>query len=148
MSRFTIRGGALTLALSLLIVSSPSFADPVNKGALVLRSGAADGDDNYANQDVDSNGKLQDVSALCSPDASNKGKSADLITTDKTRNQNKLFQAKFGATQASTITGLGGKVVTDPLDRNPNHCLISGLKVSQIKGVWTMCNVGNNPQCP
>jgi len=112
--------------------------DPVPGTYLMARSGAANTDKNYEGEDQDINGKLEQVSALCK-DIKPKDLTADsvkkFVQSDKTR--------KWGdgptwwIARVSTATGLGAKVVEDAQPGNPNHCLISGLKVSQIKGIWT-----------
>jgi hypothetical protein len=134
------------LAVTTAILTSSAAADGIKKGALVLRSGAVNTDASYRNEQKDANGKVHFVSALCSPDVSNKTNSAALIATDTTHLQNGLFTGVYGATQASTIINAGGSVVTKPLKGNPNHCEISGLSVAKIKGVWTMCTAANG--CP
>jgi hypothetical protein len=134
--------------LSMLIFATAALIQPadaqIKKGALVLRSGAANSKANYNGQDTDPNGKLQHVSALCSPDNSNKSKSNSLIASDTTHAANHLFTDNYGATQASTIINAGGNVVSKPLPGNPNHCEISGLTMAKMTSVWAMCNV-NRP---
>ncbi len=122
----------------LLFAAAPSFAGDVPKGALIVRDGAANTDANYANQDKDPNGRLQQVSALCSAGAEQRSRAnaQSLIGTDGTR----TWATTYGTAQVSTIINLNGTVVTDPLTHNPNHCLISGLTVPKIKGVWRMCS--------
>jgi hypothetical protein len=142
-----IRAVTTALVLATAVLSSSADAAKIKKGALVLRSGAVNTDANYSNQDIDANGKLHFVSALCSPGNSNKGHSAALIATDMTRALSGLFAGAYGATQASTIINAGGTVVSKPvLPGNPNHCEISGLTVARMKGVWTMCTVAAG--CP
>jgi hypothetical protein len=121
-----------------LLFAAPSFAGNVPKGALIVRDGAANTDANYANQDKDPNGRLQQVSALCSAGAEQRDRAnaQSLIGTDDTR----TWAATYGTAQVSTIINLDGKVVTDPLTNNPYHCLISGLTVPKMKGVWQMCS--------
>jgi hypothetical protein len=146
-SRKFVAVAALMLSSFLASTCAPAQAAEIKKGALVLRSGAANTEISYQNEATDENGKLQNVSALCSPKASSKSKSEQLVKSDMTRKKTNLFQGIFGATQASTIIGSGGTVVSVPLSRNPNHCEISGLKIGQIKGIWSMCTGPNGKGC-
>jgi len=125
------------ILVAAVLAASPSAAK-IKKGALVLRSGQVNDAASYKNEHTDSNDKLLHVSALCSPGASTKSKSADLIATDRTRGTSGLFANMYGATQASTIMSAGGTIESKPLKNNPNHCEISGLSVAKIKGVWSM----------
>lgn len=128
----------LVCLLGLCGTAMAKNGDPVPGTYLMARSGAANTDKNYEGEDQDINGKLEQVSALCK-DIKPKDVTADsvkkFVQSDKTR--------KWGdgptwwIARVSTATGLGAKVVEDAQPGNPNHCLISGLKVSQIKGIWT-----------
>jgi len=124
-----------------LFVTAPSFADNVPGGSLIVRDGAANTDANYNGEDKDINNRLERVSALCSAKNQDRTRTnaQTLIGTDKTR----TWAANYGTAKVSTVTGQGAKVVTDSQPKNPNHCLISGLTVSQIKGVWTMCTAAS-----
>jgi hypothetical protein len=57
---------------------------------------------------------------------------AALVATDHTRQWGDTYMQG----NASTVINLSGNVVKDPLPNNPNHCLIHGLSVGQIKGIW------------
>jgi len=130
-------------AVAALLLSStvPVHAFDIVKGALVLRSGLANTDGAYTKEDTDPNNKLRNVSALCSSAVSSKEHAITLIQTDTTRGATGLFAGNFGATQASTIVNAGGSVVSKPVTGNPNHCEISGLTVSKMKGLWKMCTL-------
>ena len=123
------------LAMMLACICGATSAADVPKGALVVRYGAANADDSYENQ-LGNPDNLQAVSAVCSPD--NKGVTQEnikaLILTDNTR-PSSIKQA--GATNASTLINQGARVVQDRLSGNPNHCLISNISRSKIKGAWT-----------
>jgi len=56
---------------------------------------------------------------------------AALIATDTTR-----VWGPFMSGNTTTVINYGGHVLKDPLPGNPNHCLINGLKLGQIKGMW------------
>lgn len=101
----------------------------VPKGSLMVRSGAASTDANYGKEDRDPNGRLQHVSALCGPDGM---KAAVLVATDHTRQ----WGTNYMQGNATAVVNLKGNVVKDPLPNNPNHCLIDGLNIGQIKGIW------------
>ncbi|WP_448099913.1 hypothetical protein [Luteibacter jiangsuensis] len=129
------------LLVCLLGLSGTALAkngDPVPGTYLMARSGAANTDKNYEGEDRDINNKLEQVSALCKElkpadvDAESVKK---FMKSDKTRNWGD--GPTWWISRVSTATGLGAKVVEDAQPGNPNHCLISGLKVSQIKGIWT-----------
>ncbi|HVI56641.1 MAG TPA: hypothetical protein VM621_16490 [Luteibacter sp.] len=123
------------LVACLLGLSCPALArngDPAPKGWLLVRSGAANTDANYDKEDSDSNGKLHGVSVLCAGISDTPAKVQQLIATDGTR----VWGPNRGVAQASTAINLGGNVVLDALPNNPNHCLINGLTVSKIKGIW------------
>jgi hypothetical protein len=104
-------------------------ADNLPKGWRMVRAGAANTDANYGKEGRDPNGKLQHVSALCGPDQMT---AAALVATDHTRQ----WDGNYMQGNATTAVNLKGNVVRDPLPNNPNHCLIEGLTVSQIKGIW------------
>jgi hypothetical protein len=127
----------ITAALVGLLLGAPLAAtarngDPAPKGALLVRSGVANADANYAKEDEDSNGKLRGVSVLCKEITETAGNVTQLIGTDTTR----AWGPNHGVARASTAINLGGNVVIDALPGNPNHCLINGLTLSQIKGIW------------
>ena len=130
MNKCIIKGAAIAC---LLAVSFSAYAgDPAPKGWLMIRGGAATTDANYGNEDSDDNGKLQSVSVLCAQLSESPANIQQLIATDSTRN----WGATRGIASTTTAINLGGNVVKDPLKGNPNHCLINGLKASQIKGIW------------
>jgi hypothetical protein len=108
---------------------SPAQAEEVGKGVLIVRGGAANTSVNYDKEDQDSNGRLQGVSVLCASNGSQTA--AALVATDTTR--------VWGAYMSSITTSVikfGGHVVKDRQPGNPNHCLINGLTLGQIKGLW------------
>ena len=127
---------AAFLIVTCALLGGPVFAkgsgslQPAPKGWMVVRSGAANTNANYDKEDRDINGKLMNVSVLC------KGtKNAPaLIATDGTR----TWGATYGVSSTTTIWNKGGKVYKDPLDDNPNHCLIDGLGLGDLKGIWHM----------
>jgi hypothetical protein len=128
------------LLACLLALSGTAFAkngDPVPGTYLMARSGEANTDKNYKNEDQDINGKLENVSALCKE---LKAKDLDAESVKKFVKSDKTRDWGDGPTwwiaRVSTATSLGGKVIEDAQPRNPNHCLISGLTVSQLKGLW------------
>ena len=109
--------------------------DPVPGGWLMARSGAANTNANYDDEDADINGKLERVSALCMKvDPVTAASVQAFVQTDTTRNWGQ--GPNWWISSASTATGQGAKVVQNPLKGNPNHCLISGLTVAKIKGIW------------
>jgi hypothetical protein len=108
---------------------SPAQAAEVGKGVLIVRGGAANTDANYAKEDQDSNGRLERISALCASSGSQTA--AALVASDTTR-----VWGAFMSGNTTTVINSGGHVLKDPLPGNPNHCLINGLKLSQIKGMW------------
>jgi hypothetical protein len=119
------------MLLTALLGDSISLAkaEDIGKGVLIVRGGAANSEANYDKEDRDINGRLQGVSALCA-NSGNQTASA-LIQTDNTR----TWEAYMSG-NTTTVINYGGHVVKDPLDGNPNHCLINGLKLPQIKGMW------------
>ena len=125
----------VTLITCLLGLSCPALArngDPAPKGWLVVRSGVANDKANYDKEDSDINGKLEGVSVLCANIQDNPAAVVGLINTDTTR----VWGPNHGVASTTTIIKLDGKVVIDALTGNPNHCLINGLTLSQIKGIW------------
>jgi len=127
----------ITVALitCLLGLACPALAkngDPAPKGWLLVRSGVANATANYDKEDSDSNDKLQGVSVLCADITETAVNVQNLINTDGTR----VWGVNRGLTRASTVINLKGNVVIDAMPNNPNHCLINGLTVSQIKGIW------------
>jgi hypothetical protein len=132
MKNMLFTAAVFTCLLGLSFSALARNGDPVPKGYLVVRDGATTTNANYANQDTDSNDRLQRVSALCADLSDTAGNVAALIATDGTH----AWGAAHGVSRASTVINLGGNVVIDAQTNNPNHCLISGLKLSQIKGIW------------
>ncbi|GAD64020.1 hypothetical protein [Aquipseudomonas alcaligenes] len=112
---------------------SSAQAEDVAKGVLIVRGDAhgftPNQGDNYKNEERNINDRLEGVSALCASSGSQTA--AALVLTDTTRNW-----AGYMSSNTTTIINQGGKVVKDPLPGNPNHCLINGLKLGQIKGIW------------
>lgn len=130
MKNLTIKGVAIAC---LLCTSFAAFAgDPAPKGWLMVRDGAATTKDNYANEESDSNGTLDGVSVLCADTHDTPADIQKLVATDRTR----TWKANPGVASTTTAINLGGKVIKDPKKGNPNHCLINGLKTSQITGIW------------
>lgn len=112
-----------------LACAAQAAPDNVPKGWRMVRAGMPNADANYAKEDRDPNGKLQHVSALCGPDTMT---AAALVATDNTRQWGDSYMQG----NATTVVNLKGSVVKDPQPGNPNHCLIDGLSLSQIKGIW------------
>jgi hypothetical protein len=130
-----MKNTTMTIALitCLLGLSLPAMArngDSAPKGWLLVRSGVANDKLNYDKEDSDSNGKLERVSALCAKWDTNDVQG--LINTDTTR----VWGVNRGVSNTTTAINLGGNVVIDALPGNPNHCLINGLTLPQIKGIW------------
>jgi hypothetical protein len=123
------------LAAAILFVAlcagsvSSAHAEDVAKGVLIVRGGTPNTSD-YATQEQDINGKLERVSALCAPRSS--VTAAQLVATDN----GWAFGANYMSGSTTDVIKQGGKVVKDPLPGNPNHCLINGLKLGQIRGIW------------
>jgi hypothetical protein len=118
-----------------LSLSSAAFAangDAAPKGWLLIRSGVANSTGNYDKEDADINGKLEGVSVLCQGVSETPTNIANLIASDTTR----VWGPNRGIGTVSTVVNLKGNVVIDALKGNPNHCLINGLTLSQIKGIW------------
>lgn len=124
-----------TLATAILFTAlcagsiAPAHAEPVPKGVLIVRGGTPSTSD-YANQERDINGKLERVSALCAPRGNMTP--AQLVATDT----GWAFGAAYQSSNTTTVVKLDGNVVKDPLEGNPNHCLINGLKPGQMRGIW------------
>ncbi|HEY4090396.1 MAG TPA: hypothetical protein VGN46_02680 [Luteibacter sp.] len=120
-----------SVAMACLLGSSLSaFAgDPAPKGWLMVRSGAANTDENYKKEESDSNGKLERVSVLCGN--FKKSDVDQLIASDRTRGYD-----TYWTSTTTLVINLGGTVEKDPLPKNPNHCLINGIKVGPLKGIW------------
>jgi len=119
-----------TLAAFLLCGATLAVAkngDPAPKGWLLVRGGAANTDANYAKEYEASDSTLQQVSVLCGATNNAPG----LVATDTTRTWGAYMQSNV-----TTVVNLKGNVVIDAQPGNPNHCLISGLTLSQIKGIW------------
>jgi hypothetical protein len=108
---------------------SPAQAEEIGKGVLIVRGGAANTDANYDKEDRDVNERLQGVSALCASSGSQTA--AALVATDTTR-----AWGAYMSGNTTTVINYGGHVVKNALKGNPNHCLINGLSLGQIKGMW------------
>jgi hypothetical protein len=112
---------------------SSAQAEDVAKGVLIVRGDAhgftPNQGDNYKNEERDINDRLVGVSALCASSGSQTAPA--LVLTDTTRNWGGYMSGN-----TTTIINLGGKVVKDKQPGNPNHCLINGLTLGQIKGIW------------
>ncbi len=108
---------------------SSAYAEDVAKGVLIVRGGNPNTSD-YSNQEQDINGKLERVSALCAPRSSMNA--AQLVATDN----GWAFGAAYMSGNTTDVIKGGGKVVKDPLPGNPNHCLINGLKLGTMRGLW------------
>ena len=134
MNKLSLRLSLFSMALGLL--ASSAMAENVPKGALVVRYGAANTDDNYMNQQGYP-GVLQAVSALCtdSAQAVTAENVKELIKTDK---KHPKTLSKAGAANASTLIKQGATVVKNALPGNPYHCLINNITLKSIKGVWQM----------
>ncbi|OIR10009.1 hypothetical protein GALL_79360 [mine drainage metagenome] len=152
MKRSWIISGLVLLVLSLgagTVLAKGATPEPdVARNTIVLRQDEANQKANYAKELADMNGTLSEVSALCSagPIARTRAATALLAATDTTRNwyigPPPPPARPWGVTEARTILDLGGHVQMDPRPGNPRHCLISGLKVKEITGVWRMCPFG------
>ncbi|TIH10414.1 hypothetical protein [Pseudomonas leptonychotis] len=122
--------GACILFIALCAGSvSAAQAEEVGTGVLIVRGGAANTSVNYDKEDQDSNGRLQGVSVLCASKGSQTA--AALVATDTTR----VWGAYMSGT-TTTVVNKGGHVIKDRQPGNPNHCLINGLTLGQIKGLW------------
>lgn len=125
------------LVTCLLGLSCSAFAkngDPAPRTWLLARSGAANTNPNYANEEEDINGNLERVSVLCKDIEETRVEVAKLVKTDKTRDWG--AGPTWWVSTVSTAMGQGGSVVIDVQDNNPNHCLINGLTRGKIKGIW------------
>ncbi len=98
------------------------------KGWIMVRAGAANTDANYAKEERNINGKLEQVSVLCAPPGT---RPQNLVATDHTRKWGTYMQGRV-----ASVVNYGGVVLKDPLKNNPRHCLINGLTLGQIKGIW------------
>lgn len=98
------------------------------KGWIMVRAGAANTDANYAKEERNINGKLEQVSVLCAPPETSP---QDLVATDHTRGWGAYMQGRV-----TSVVNYGGVVLKDPLKNNPRHCLVNGLTLGQIKGIW------------
>jgi len=132
MKNMIITVALITCLLGLACPVSAKNGDPAPKGWLLVRSGVANATANYDKEDSDSNDKLQGVSVLCADITETAANVQNLINTDGTR----VWGVNRGLARASTVINLKGNVVIDAMPNNPNHCLINGLTVSQIKGIW------------
>ena len=117
------------IAIGAIVMAFGVFAEPVEKGMIIVRGGAANTAANYDKEDRDPNGRLENVSALCG--TKDLKDAAALVATDHSRNW-----GAYMTSNTTTIINLGGSVTKDPQPRNPNHCLINGLTLGQIKGIW------------
>ena len=111
---------------------SSAHAEDVAKGVLIVRGDAygvsANDKNNYQNDDVN-DGLLEGVSVLCASKGNQTA--AALVLTDTTRTW-----GGYMSSSTTTVINLGGKVVKNAQPGNPNHCLINGLTLGQIKGIW------------
>lgn len=117
------------LLLAALLVGQAQAAE-VGKGVMIVRGGPANADSNYKKEERDSNDRLHRVSILCA--SSGNQTPAALVATDT----GWAFGTTYMSGSTTAVINYGGHVVKDPLPGNPNHCLINGLKLSQIKGLW------------
>lgn len=111
---------------------SQAQAKDIAKGVLIVRGDAhgasANEKDNYKNETV-SDDRLEDVSVLCA--SKHNHTAADVVATDTTRTWGGYMSGN-----TTTVINLGGRVVKDEQPGNPNHCVINGLTLGQIKGIW------------
>jgi hypothetical protein len=121
-----------TLLACLLGASFIATAQDAPKGWLVVRGGVPNADANYTNEERDINDNLERVSVLCGKFEDSPAGIQAITATDRTRN----WAGPRAASSTTTVINQKGKVVKDPLDNNPNHCLINGLPLSKIKGIW------------
>jgi hypothetical protein len=134
-----VRASAIFATLLSIGLSSSASAhgDEIDKGWLMIR-GSKGGfgpnkPKNYQDESDSGNGKLNDVSILCSI-SSDPGKAAAVIASDGTR----VWPAGSWATALSTaVINKGGHVYKDPLDNNPNHCVIYGLTAADLANVFS-----------
>lgn len=125
----TLSVGILFVVLCAGGISSAQAGGAVGKGVLIVRGGAANTDANYDKEDRDANSRLEGVSILCA--SKNSQTAAELVQTDKSRNWGSYMSGS-----STAVINQGGQVVMDPQPKNPNHCLLNGLKLGQIKGLW------------
>lgn len=125
--------GVLLVAISCVSGISSAYAEDVGKGVLIVRGDAygasANDANNYQAEDTDINGRLEQVSVLCARAANQTA--AALVATDHTRVWGGYMSGK-----TTQVIQAGGHVVKDPQVGNPNHCLINGVKLSEITGMW------------
>lgn len=111
---------------------SPAQAEDIAKGVLIVRGDAhgasANEKDNYKNETVN-DGRLEDVSVLCASKGNQTA--AALVATDTTRTWGGYMSGN-----TTTVINSGGRVVKDAQPGNPNHCVINGLTLGQIRGIW------------
>ena len=121
-------------AVLLHSLSALAYAGEVGKGVLLVRYGAANTDMNYEKEDGYPN-TLTGISVLCRAGiTANTKTNFDLLVRSDTNRPATLTQG--GAALSTVVINFGAKVVTDPLPGSPNHCLINGIKLSQVKGAW------------
>nr|WP_019366196.1 hypothetical protein [Pseudomonas luteola] len=125
-----------TILSLVLMVFSQAQAETIEvpKGVIMLRADAygakANDDKNYTKDERRDNDILERVSALCGSSEINNARA--LIESDETRKWDGYMIAN-----STSVLKIGGKVVRDPLDNNPNHCLINDVKLSKLKGIWS-----------
>ncbi len=124
------------IAIVLHSFSAIAYAGDVAKGVLLVRYGAANTNPNYEKDDGYPD-TLSGVSVLCRAGitANTKANFDLLVKSDKNR---PATINQGGAALSTVVINFGAKVVTDPLPGSPNHCLINGIKLSQVKGAWSI----------
>ncbi|URX62580.1 hypothetical protein KR767_00355 [Luteibacter anthropi] len=132
--RCIARGASIALLACLVCQGALARGknDPVPDGWVVIRSGQANKDSNYANE-TRIGDRYFNISALCAPRNTNPDA---LASTDTTRDWS---GSELWQTSSSTIIAnkkQSGKIVKDEQAGNPNHCLINDVDVTAIKGVW------------
>lgn len=121
-------------AVILQSLSALAYAGEVGKGVLLVRYGAANINANYDKEDGYPD-TLSGISVLCRAGiTANTKANFDLLVRSDTNRPATLTQG--GAALSTAVINFGAHVVTDPLPGSPNHCLINGIKLSQIKGAW------------
>lgn len=121
-------------AVILQSLSALAYAGEVGKGVLLVRYGAANINANYDKEDGYPD-TLTGISVLCRAGiTANTKANFDLLVRSDTNRPATLTQG--GAALSTAVINFGAHVVTDPLPGSPNHCLINGIKLSQIKGAW------------
>lgn len=133
MKKTMITAALVTCVLGFVCSAYAKNGDPVPGAWLMARSGVANDDDNYKGEEKDINGNLERVSALCKNIKETSVEVEKLVKSDKTRNWG---VAPWWVSKVSIATKQDAKVVIDAQEGNPNHCLISGLSLGQIKGIW------------